>query len=98
MLSHEALHLCEVSRKYHEWYQSYEYRVEMAMFNVQRAITPKVGKPELWFMCSAYRLMVLYIAVKFGENISYGIRVVEWTRNHKALTDGWTLKISDRIT
>ena len=44
--------------------------VEMAMFNVQRAITPKVGKPELWFMCSACCLIVLYICVKFNENIS----------------------------
>ena len=31
----------------------YEYMVEIAMFNVQRAITPKVDKPELRFMCSA---------------------------------------------
>ena len=43
--------------------------VEMAMFNVQRAITPKVGKPELRFMCSALWLIVLYICVKFRENI-----------------------------
>ena len=28
----------------------------------------KVGKPELRFMCSASRLIVLYICVKFGEN------------------------------
>ena len=53
--------------------------VEMAMFDVQRAITPKVGKPELWFMCSVHCLMVLYIAVKFRENISNDIRVMEWT-------------------
>ena len=72
--------------------------VEMAKFNVQRAIPPKIGKPELWFMCSAHRLMVLYIAVKFRENISNGIRVMERTRNHKALMDGLILKISDGIT
>ena len=47
----------------------------LAMFNVQRAITPKVGKPELWFMFSASRLIVIYICVKFHENI-------EWTRVH----------------
>ena len=41
----------------------------LAMFNVQRAITPKVGKPELCFMCSASCLIVLYICVKFHENI-----------------------------
>ena len=31
----------------------HQYIAEMAMFNVLRAITPKVGKPELWFMSSA---------------------------------------------
>ena len=54
--------------------------VEMAMFNVQRIITPKVGKPELRFMCSARRFMVLYICVKFLENITNGIRVQKRTR------------------
>ena len=64
--------------------------VELAMFNVQRVITPKVGKPELWFMCSARRLMVLYIFMKFRENYSNGIRVTEWIRNFEALTNGRT--------
>ena len=63
----------------------------MAMFNVQRAVTPKVGKPELEFMCSARRLIVLYICVEFRENISDGIRVIERTRMIEALTDGWTV-------
>ena len=61
--------------------------VEMAMFNVQRAITPKVGQPELWFMCSAHCLMVFYICVKFHENISHGNRVMKWTRNYEEVTD-----------
>ena len=50
--------------------------------NVQRAITPKVGKPELWFMCSASYLMMLYICVKFLENITNGMGVLERTRVH----------------
>ena len=54
---------------------------EMAMFNVQRVITPKVGKPELRFMCSAHLLIVFYIGVKFPENISNGITVMERTQN-----------------
>ena len=29
--------------------------------NTQRAITPKVGKPELQFMCSACHLMVFNV-------------------------------------
>ena len=41
--------------------------VEIAMFNVQRAITPKVGKPELQIMCFANHLIVLYICVRFWK-------------------------------
>ena len=58
----------------------HEYILEMAMFNVQRAITPKVGKPELQFMCSAHRLIMLYICVKFLENTW---RVSELWSGHK---------------
>ena len=29
----------------------------MKIINTQRAITPTVGKPDLWSMCSAHRLM-----------------------------------------
>ena len=32
---------------------------------VQRAITPKAGKQELRFICSASRLIVLYICMNF---------------------------------
>ena len=39
--------------------------VEMAMFNVQTAISPKIGKPELLFMCSTCCIMMIYICVKF---------------------------------
>ena len=59
--------------------------VEMAMFNVQRALTPKVGKPELRLMCSAHCLIVLYIYVEFHENISDGIIVMEQTQMMEAL-------------
>ena len=48
-------------------------------------------------MCSAHCLIVFYIGMKFCENISNGIRVMERTRNYEALTDGRTLKISDSI-
>ena len=52
----------------------------MKIVNTQRAITPKVGKPELRFMCSARHLMVLNICVKFHENMSSGFKVRERTR------------------
>ena len=48
--------------------------------NTQRAITPKVGKSELWFLCSARRLMVFNVCVKFHENMSSSFKVMETTR------------------
>ena len=39
-------------------------------FQYSRAITLKVGKQELRFMCSARRL----------KNMSSGFKVMEWTR------------------
>ena len=59
--------------------------VEMAIFIIQRAITLKVGKQELRFMCSACHLMVFNICVKFHENMSSGFKVIEGTQ--KLLTD-----------
>ena len=74
----------KISRTLSELWSGHEYMVEMAMFNVQRAIIPKVGKPKLRFMCSAHRLIVVYIAVKFRENIKM---VSERIKNSKARTD-----------
>ena len=54
--------------------------VEMVIFNIQRAITLKVGKQELQFMCSACHLMVFNICVKFHENLPSGFQVMEQTQ------------------
>ena len=56
----------------------------MKNVNTQRAITSKVGKPELWFMCSACRFMVFTICVKFHENMSSGFKLMK--RTGKLLT------------
>ena len=50
-------------------------------------MTPKGGKPELWFLCSAYHLMVFIVCVKFHENMSSGFKVMEQTP--KLLTHKW---------
>ena len=42
---------------------------KITIYTVQR-VTPKVGKPQLWFLFSACNLMVLIISVKFRENTS----------------------------
>ena len=62
----------------------------MAIFNIQRAITLKVGKQELRLKCSALCLMVFNICVKFHENMSDSFSVMERTR--KLLTDTHTEK------
>ena len=54
----------------------HEYVVEMAIFNVQRAISPKVCNPELWVLRSAHLLMVLNISVKFHQNILNGLKLL----------------------
>ena len=51
----------------------------MKIINTQRAITPKAGKLELQFMCSARRLMMFNVCVKFHENMSSGFKVMERT-------------------
>ena len=61
----------------------------MAIFNIQRTITLTVGKQELRFMCSARRLLVFNICVKFHEKMS-SFKVMERTR--KLLTDTHTEK------
>ena len=50
--------------------------LEMTMFNVQRAITPKVGKSVLRFVCCARCLIVLYVYLKFRENIKNSIFIM----------------------
>ena len=56
----------------------------MKIVNTQRAITPKVGKPKLPFMCSARCLMKLNFCVKFYENMSSCFKIME--RTQKLLT------------
>ena len=51
----------------------------MKTVNTQRAITPKVGKPDLCFMCSARRLMGFDICVNVHENMSSGFKLMKRT-------------------
>ena len=78
--------LFNVCVKFHENMSSGFKVVERTrkIVNTQRAITPKVGKPELRFMCSARCLMVFNVCVKFHENMSSVFKVME--RTQKLLT------------
>ena len=55
--------------------------VEMAIFNIHRAITLKVGKQELRFMCSACHLMVLTFVSSFKKICQAVLNVMERTQN-----------------
>ena len=52
----------------------------MAIFNIHRAITLKVGKQVLRVMFSACPLMVFNICVKFHENMSSAFKIIKRTR------------------
>ena len=56
------------------------YGADTKIVSTQRAITPKVRKSELRFICSARRLIVFNVCVKFHENMSSGFKVMERTR------------------
>ena len=49
------------------------------IYNVQWEVTPKAGNLELWFLCSAHHIMVIYICIKVQANISNGFQVTERT-------------------
>ena len=46
------------------------FSIFFIIYYVQSAIINKVCKPELWFLCSADSIIVLYICLKFHDNIS----------------------------
>ena len=51
--------------------------------NVQRAATPKAGNSELLFLCFAHCIILIYICIKFQENISDSFHVTQiYYRNH----------------
>ena len=62
--------------------------VEMAIFNIQRAITVKVGKQDFTVHVFCMSSHGVNICVKFHENMSSGFKVMEKTQ--KLLRDTHT--------
>ena len=62
---------------------------KFCFFPFQRAIARKICNPELRFLYSARRLMLVNIPVKFHRDILNGFRVTERTR---FVTDGQTTR------
>ena len=58
----------------------------MTIVKSKRRITTKLyKKKELWFLCSACRLMMLNLTMKFYDNIFNSFQVIEQTRNYHSL-------------
>ena len=55
---------------------------EITTVEFQREITPKMYRQELLFLCSVCHLMVLYISMKFHENILNSFQAIERTQNY----------------
>ena len=53
---------------------------KMTIVKFQRGITSKMYWQELWFLWSVCSLMMLYISVKFHENLFKGFQDTEQTR------------------
>ena len=60
----------------------HEYVTQITIYHIQMAITPKVGKPQLLFLCSACCLMVVNISVKFLEVSIHNICFYEETEEN----------------
>ena len=39
----------------------HEYMTDVTIYNVQRVITPKVRKAELWYLCSAHDALYVFL-------------------------------------
>ena len=82
--SYDVKHFCKVSQKIpstvFKLQSGHDSNTKITIFNVQRTITPKVGKPQLHFSCSAHLFMVVNISVKLRKNILYGFQITRRTR------------------
>ena len=55
-------------------------RRNLVMVEVPWEITQEVNMQELWFLHSAYPLMLVDICMKFHDASLYGLQVIERTR------------------
>ena len=71
------------------------FSIFFIIYYVQGAIINKVCKPELWFLCSAHAIIVLYICIKFHENISNSFKI--WS-GHMCMVQMANFNIQRTIT
>ena len=69
---------------------------QITIYNGQSVETPKAGKSQLWFLCSAHHIMVKHICINFQENISNSFQVTERTHIFQCSKDSKSR--SSRVT
>ena len=72
-------------------------RTKIPEKNVQRAITPKIPKIELWFLYNACLLNEIYPLVKFAVDISNNSGDMLRTKMWDGMTDGDYYHIPRRL-
>ena len=86
--SDDALNFYEVSWKYLDRFSSYRADTKLQLSNLKLRIIKKMYRQDLRFLCSARRLIMLYISMKFHENI-LKLFVIERTQNyHSQISKG----------
>ena len=87
MSSDGALCFYEVSRKYLEGFSSYRADTKRPLSNFKGEITTKLYGQDLQFLCSASHLMMIYISMKFHENILKSFQYIEqtWTDHYQII-------------
>ena len=69
----------------------------MKIVNTQKAITPKVGKPELQLMCSAGRLMVFNVCVSLMKICHVVLKVWSGHENCKYTKGNYSKSRKTRV-
>ena len=75
--------MLHISMKFHEnilnGFQAIE-RAQNYHCPISKGNNSKLYRQKLWILCSACHLMMLYICIKFHENILNGFQVMERTQ------------------
>ena len=62
--------------------------MKLQLSNFKGGVTPKMYRQELWLLYAARRLMMLYISIKFYENILNCFQVIKRTQNYRRISKG----------
>ena len=82
---HGASHLCKV----------YKYVTETVIFSVQRPVTQKKIKPDIWFLRSTCHLILLFIFARLQENLWNHFQVI---KGHKCMTGIFIYNVQRAVT